>query len=145
MVSIFKALGETVTKHPWAFVAFWVIALIVSVPLVGVFMSNLQYDTTGFIPEDLGAIVAQDKCDEQFPGNSSNQVLVVVQSGNKTSAMHFMDDLDAAVLADANVTNVTGTSSIYNIQRDAVVNMTPELYRSLYDGFDNASDGNREL
>ncbi|HTY90556.1 MAG TPA: efflux RND transporter permease subunit [Methanocella sp.] len=145
MVSIFKTFGEIITKHPWAFVALWIVALVVSLPLLGVFTSNLKYDTTGFIPKDLGAIAAQDKYDEQFPGNSSNHILVVIQSDNKTTAMHFMDDLDAAVLADANVTNVTGTSSIYNIQRDAVVNMTPDLFHSLYDAMDNTSDGNKKL
>ncbi len=145
MVSIFKALGEVITKHPWAFVAFWLIALVVSLPLISVFMSNLQYDTSKFIPKDLGSFVAKDKYDEQFPGEFSNQILVVVQSENKTDAMHFIDDLDARVKNDTTIQNLTGTSSIYSIQRDAVVNMTPELYRSLNDGFDNASDGNREL
>lgn len=145
MVSIFKTLGEIMTKHPWAFVAFWILALIVSLPLVSVFTSNLQYDISEFIPADLGAFVAQEKYNEQFPGDSTNQILVVVQSDNKTTSMHFMDDLDAAILADPSITNVMDTSSIYNIQRDAVVNMTPELYHSLYDGFGNATDGNREL
>jgi|GEM_PF-5077167 len=145
MVSIFKTLGEAITKRPWAFIAFWLVALAISIPLVGVFTSHLQYDTQKFIPKDLGAFVAKDKYDQQFPGDYKNQILTVVQSNNNTTSMHFIDDLDTRVKNDTSIANLTGTSSIYNIQRDTVVNMTPDLYHSLYDAFDNASDGNRQL
>lgn len=145
MVSIFKTLGEAITKKPWAFIALWLVILVISLPLVGVFTANIQYDTQKFIPKDLGAFVAKDKYDEQFPGEYKNQVLVVVESDNKTTAMRFIDDLDERVTNDTTIANLTGTSSIYSIQRDMVVNMTPELYRNLYDAYDNASDGNREL
>jgi RND superfamily putative drug exporter len=121
------------------------VALIISLPLVGVFTSNLQYDTENFVPRDLGAYVAKDKYDEQFPGNYSNQIIVAVGSGNKTSAMHYIDGLDRIVANDTAIKNITDTSSIYSVQRDAVVNMTPDLYRGLFDAFDNVSDGNREL
>jgi RND superfamily putative drug exporter len=145
MVSIFGRLGEAVTRHPWAIIAIWAIALVVSLPLVGMFTGNLEYDVQKFIPKDLGSYQAKDKYDEQFPGDYKNQIIVVVESENKTAAMRFIDDLDEKVKADTAIRNVTGTSSIYSVQRDAVVNMTPELYRGLYEAFDNASDGNREL
>jgi len=145
MVSIFKTLGEVITKRPWAFIALWLVVLIVSLPLVGVFTANIQYDTQKFIPKDLGSFVAKDKYDEQFPGEYKNQVLAVVESDDKAAVMRFIDDLDARVRNDTSIANLTGTSSIYSIQRDMVVNMTPDLYRTLYDAYDNASDGNREL
>lgn len=145
MVSIFKTLGEAITKKPWAFIALWLVILVISLPLIGVFTANIQYDTQKFIPKDLGAFVAKDKYDEQFPGEYKNQILVVVESDNKTTAMRFIDDLDERVTNDTSIANLTDTSSIYSIQRDMVVNMTPELYRNLYDAYDNASDGNREL
>jgi RND superfamily putative drug exporter len=145
MVSIFKTLAEAITRRPWAFIAFWLVVLAISIPLVGVFTSHLQYDTQKFIPKDLGALVAKDKYDQQFPGDYKNQILVVVQSDNNTTSMHYIDDLDSRVKNDTSIANLTGTSSIYTIQRDTVVNMTPDLYHSLYDAFDNASDGNRAL
>ncbi|HTX43087.1 MAG TPA: MMPL family transporter [Methanocella sp.] len=146
MVSIFKTLGEAITKRPWAIIAVWLIILLISLPLAGVFSANLQYDTQKFIPKDLGAFVAKDRYDEQFPGNNStNQILVVVEADDNTTSMRFIDDLDARVKNATAIRNLTGTSSIYSIQRDAVVNMTPDLYNNLYEAFDNASDGNREL
>ena len=145
MVSLFKTIGEIVTKHPWAFIALWLVVLVISLPMAGVFTKNLQYDTQKFIPKSLGSFVAQDKYDEQFPANNSNQILVVVQSDNKTMAMHFIDGLDSRVKNDTSIGNVTGTSSIYSIQRDAIVNMTPDLHETLYEAFDNTSDGNRKL
>ncbi len=145
MASIFKTLGDAIIKRPWAFIAIWLVMLLVSIPLIGVFTSNLQYDTQEFIPDNLGSIVAQDKYDEQFPGEYKNQIVVVIESDNKTMAMRFIDDLDGRVTNDTSIANLTGTSSIYSIQRDMVVNMTPELYRTLYDAYDSASDGNHEL
>jgi len=105
----------------------------------------MDYDMTNFIPDNLGSFIAKDKYDEQFPGEFSNQVLVVVQADNKTDAMRYIDDLDDRVKSDTAIQNLTGTTSIYSIQRDAVVNMTPELYHKLQDGLVNVSDGNREL
>ncbi len=145
MVSIFKTLGEAVTKRPLMFIAAWILILIISIPLAGVFSSNLQYDTQKFIPQDLGSFVAKDKYDQQFPGNNTNQILVVVQSDDKTTAMHYIDALNASVINDSSIANVTGTSSIYSIQRDAVVNMTPDLFNTLYEAFDNTSNGSRDL
>lgn len=145
MVSVFKKLGEVITGHPWAFVAIWAVALVVSLPLISLFTSNLDYDMSNFIPDNLGSIIAKDKYDEQFPGEYSNQILVVVQSSNTTDAMRFIDDLDARVKGDASIRNLTSTSSIYSIQRDAVVNLTPDMYHSLNDAYDDVSDGNREL
>ena len=55
MVSIFKTLGEFITKHAWAIIIMWVLILLVSVPLALNFSNNLVYDTQKFIPSDLGA------------------------------------------------------------------------------------------
>lgn len=89
MVSIFSKLGEVVTRHPWAIIAIWAIALIISLPLVGMFTGNLQYDVQKFIPKDLGSYQAKEVYDEQFPGEYKNQIIVVVESENKTAAMLF--------------------------------------------------------
>ena len=145
MVSIFESLGEIITKRPWAFIAIWVLILIVSLPLILTFTSHLQYDTQKFIPESLGANLATNAYDAQFPGNSSNQILVVISAANNTTSMHFIDALDTAITSDTNITNVTGTTSVYGIQRTAVVNMTPDLYNMLYDAYDNVSNGSQQL
>jgi RND superfamily putative drug exporter len=145
MASIFERLGEIITSRPWVFIAVWAVILVVSLPLVLTFMSHLQYDTQKFIPDSLGANLATNAYDAQFPSNASNQILVVVSATNNTTSMHFIDALDTAIANDKNITNVTGTSSIYNIQREAVVNMTPDLYNNLYAAFDNVSNGSQQL
>ncbi|HEY3422675.1 MAG TPA: efflux RND transporter permease subunit, partial [Methanocellaceae archaeon] len=143
MVSIFKTLGEFITKHAWAIIAMWVVILIVSVPLALNFSNNLVYDTQKFIPKDLGANVAKDAYDAQFPVNDSNQILVVVQSDNKTQSSRFIDTLDFAVRNDPSVKNVTDATSIYDLQRQTLVNMTPDLYGGLYEGYDNITDASQ--
>lgn len=142
---MFKRIGEFITKRPWAVVAIWVILLLVSLPLIGVFMQNLDYDTAGFIPKDLGAYKAKDKHDLEFPSENDNNILIVVDSSNKTSAMLFIDRINDTIRNDTALKNVTGTSSIYDLHREALVNMTPELHEGLHDFYENATDGNREL
>lgn len=142
---MFKELGQFITKHAWAIIIIWVILLIVSLPLVQVFQSNLEYDTQKFIPKDLGSFEAKDKYDLEFPGEYKNEIITVVESDNKTDAMRFIDELNDTVNSDPSIKNVTGTSSIYDIQRTALVNMTPDLYDGLFDLYDNASEANREL
>jgi RND superfamily putative drug exporter len=145
MVSIFKTLGEFIAKYAWGIIALWVVILLISAPMALMFTQNLEYDTEKFVPKDLGAFQAKDVYDAQFPANDTNQILIVAQSDNKTESMHFIDALNSAVKNDSSIKNVTGTTSIYDIQRSALVNMTPDLYRGLYEGYDNVTDANREL
>ncbi len=124
------------TRRPY--VVLWLIVLLVSLPLVGVFAGNLSSDMQKFIPKNLGAVVAGDKYDEQFSTGVSSQAIVVVQSDDRTQAMNFIDDLDKAVTTDPNIKNVTGTTSIYSLQRSTLAGMTPGLYHGLYQGYDGA-------
>ena len=68
---------------------------------------------------------------------------MVVQSDNKTQSLRFIDALDSAVRNDSSVKNVTGTTSIYDLQRQTLVNMTPDLYSGLYEGYDNITDASQ--
>ncbi len=137
-MSIFNSLGETVTKYPKTIVALWVLVLLVSLPLTGVFAQNLSSDMQKFIPNNLGAVIAGDKYDEQFSTGVSSQAIVVVQADDRIQAMHFIDSLDRAITTDPNIKNLTGTSSIFSVQRSTLAAMTPGLYHGLYAGYDNA-------
>jgi RND superfamily putative drug exporter len=141
---MFKKIGEAITKYPWAIVAIWIIILVASVPLIGVFTQNLEYDTQNFIPRDLSAIKAQEKYDEVFPSVDKSSIIVVIDSNDTLKTMLFIDALNDSV-SEGSVNNITGTSSIYNIQRKALINMTPGLYKSLNEFYDNASDAHFEL
>ena len=44
----------------------------------------------------------------------------MVQSDDRIQAMHFIDNLDKAVTTDPNIKNVTGTTSIYSLQRSTL-------------------------
>ena len=114
------------------------LVLLISLPLTGVFAGNLSSDMQKFIPKNLGAVVAGDKYNEQFSTGVSSQAIIVVQSDDRIQAMHFIDDLDKAVIGDPNITNVTSTTSIYSLQRSTLAAMTPGLYHGLYQGYDGA-------
>jgi RND superfamily putative drug exporter len=137
-MSVFNSLGVAVTKYPKTIIALWVLVLLVSLPLTGVFAQNMSSDMQKFIPKNLGAVVAGDKYDEQFSTGVSSQAIVVVQTDDRLQAMRFIDELDKSVLTDPNIRNLTGTSSIFSVQRSTLAAMTPDLYRSLYAGYDSA-------
>jgi RND superfamily putative drug exporter len=126
-MSVFNSLGEAVTKYPKTIVVLWLIVLLVSLPLIGVFAGNLSSDMQKFIPKNLGAVVAGDKYNEQFSTGVSSDAIVVVQSDDRLQAMHFIDDLDRAVTSDPDIKNLTGTTSIFSLQRSTLAGMTPGL------------------
>jgi RND superfamily putative drug exporter len=143
--SMLRGLGEFITKKPLAIIALWAIILIVSVPLALNLDSRLHYDITSFIPKNLESYNSNQIYEKQFPNDSQSQMVVAVQSDNKTLAMHFIDDLNRTVGNDTRIKNMSSTTSVYDIQRLALVNMAPELHSTLLDGYDNASDANRDL
>ena len=140
-----RKLGELITKKPLAFIALWVIILVISVPLALSLDGRLHYDITSFIPKNLESYNSNQIYEKQFPNDSQSQLVVAVQSDNKTLAMHFIDDLNRTVGNDTRIINVSSTTSVYDIQRLALVNMAPELHSTLLDAFDNASDANHDL
>ncbi|HEY3422463.1 MAG TPA: multidrug RND transporter, partial [Methanocellaceae archaeon] len=140
-----RGLGEFITKKPLAIIALWVIILVISVPLALSLDGRLHYDITSFIPKDLESYSSNQIYEKQFPNDSQSQMVVAVQSDNKTLAMRFIDDLNRTVGNDTRVRNMSSTTSVYDIQRLALVNMAPELHSTLLDAFDNASDANHDL
>lgn len=140
-----RGLGEFITKKPLAIIALWAIILIVSVPLALSLDDRLHYDITSFIPKNLESYSSNQIYEKQFPNDSQSQMVVAVQSDNKTLAMHFIDDLNRTVGNDTRIRNMSSTTSVYDIQRLALVNMAPELHSTLLDAFDNASDANHDL
>lgn len=140
-----RQLGELITKKPLAIVALWAIILIVSIPLATSLDGRLHYDITSFIPKNLESYAEKTTYDALYPGVYKSQIIVAVESNNKTEAMRFVDMLNGTVAADGRIGNVTETASIYDIQRQALVSMTPSLHATMYDLLDNASSANARL
>ena len=79
---VFKKLGELITRRPLAFIAVWLLVLILMVPLAMDLPNRLSYDGSKFMPSGTDSSVAQAIYDMQFPSDSKTQLVVVVQSNN---------------------------------------------------------------
>lgn len=140
-----KMLSDFITKRPWAVVALWLLILIVSIPLATGLDGRLHYDITSFIPQEMESSKANDLYEQQFPDESKSQIVVAIQSDNKTAAMLFIRDLNDSVSADDRIGNFSSSTSIYDIQRTVLTGMAPEVHSGLHDAYENASDVSDEL
>ncbi|WP_424358234.1 efflux RND transporter permease subunit [Methanocella sp. MCL-LM] len=141
---MFKELGQFITRHPVAVIAVWIVILLAAVPFAISFGDRLSYNMDTFIPDDLESVRTGDVYKSLFPDTSKSQIIVAVVSDNKTASALFIDELNQSV-SNGSVKNITETSSIYDIQREALVNASPELHTGLHDLYNNTTSVNEEL
>ncbi len=142
---MFDRLSNLIIKKPWAVIAVWVIILIVSVPLALSLDGRLHYDITSFIPKNMESYQANDLYSQQFPNASQSQIIVAVESDNKTQAMLFIRELNDTVARDPGIHNSTGTTSIYDIQNGALTEMAPTLHDGLHELYNTATKASAQL
>jgi RND superfamily putative drug exporter len=140
---MFREWGAFVTRHPYAVLAVWLIMLVISVPLALTFSDRLTYSMDSFIPKDLESIQAQDIYDARFPDAAQSQIIVAVK-GDPGTAVAFVDRLNRTV-NDGSLPNITATSYMYDIQRETLANVSPDLHSGLHELYDSAYDASREL
>jgi len=141
---MFKKLGQFITRHPLAVIALWILVLLLALPLAMTFEDRLSYNMDTFIPKDLESVKTGDMYKSLFPDTSRSQIIVPVVSNNKTAAALFVDELNRTITSGS-IANITSTSSIYDIQRDALVNASPDLHTGLHDLYNNTTSANAEL
>ncbi|HEY3274610.1 MAG TPA: MMPL family transporter [Methanocella sp.] len=140
---MFREWGTFVTRHPYVVLAVWLIMLIISVPLALTFSDRLTYSMDSFIPKDLESIQAQSVYDARFPDAAQSQIIVAVK-GDPGTAVTFVDRLNHTV-NDGSLPNITGTSYVYEIQRETLANVSYDLHTGLHELYDGAYDVSREL
>ncbi len=140
---MFKEWGTFVTRHPYAVLSVWLIVLLLSVPLALTFSDRLTYSMDSFIPKDLESIRAQDIYNVQFPDAAQSQIIIAIK-GDPATAMAFVDELNRTVY-NGSVKNLSSTTSVYDIQRSTLANVSPDLHTGLHDLYENATDASKEL
>ncbi|HMK47512.1 MAG TPA: MMPL family transporter [Methanocella sp.] len=142
---MFRELGQFITRRPLIIIAIWVILLIIMAPMAANLSDRLKYDSTSFMPKDTDSSWAQNVHDAQFPSSNDTDLIVVVESDNGSASAAFINGLNRTVINDTSIKNFSGSTSIYGMQRAMLVNMSPKLYKGLYEGYDNISDANFEM
>ncbi|CAJ35492.1 MMPL family transporter [Methanocella arvoryzae] len=126
-------------------IGVWVLILILMAPLALNLSDTLKYDATNFMPKDTDSSRAQDIYDAQFPAPVTTQLIVVVESDNRTAASDFIRRLNSTVVNDSAIQNLSSTTSLCGMQRAMLVSMTPDLHEGLHAGYENISKANFEM
>jgi hypothetical protein len=140
---MFDKLAAGVIKHYKKIIVVWIIALILSVPLMIRINEVIVYEETAFAPEGLESVDAQDIINEQFPGSIANSsAIIVVQSPDVTSgdAKDFALSLGENVTSDPEIEYLQDFTSIYTVYEgilESTVNgMAPAMHQ-----IENATNG----
>jgi RND superfamily putative drug exporter len=140
---MFDKLAAGVIRHHKKIIVVWILALILSVPLMIRINEVIVYEETAFAPEDLESVEAQDVINEQFPGSIANSsAMIVLQSQDVTgsSAKDFAMSLEENVTSDPDIEYLQGFTSIFTLYEDilgsAVNGMAPALHQ-----IENATNG----
>ncbi len=140
---MFREWGTFVSRHPYTVLAVWLVVLLLAVPLALTFSDRLTYSMDSFIPKDLESVRAGDVYNAQFPDAAQSQLIVAVK-GDPGTAMAFVDALNRTVY-NGSIKNISSTSSVYEIQRETLANVSTDLHQGLHELYDNAYDTSREL
>jgi len=109
-------LARWIVRHPWYPIAFWVIALVVSLPflsLVGSVTTNSAQTTQPNSP----SAMANSELARLFPnttiGDASSTVLLIGPNLTDAAAQRVVENVTGALDADRSLTNVGSVSSVY--------------------------------
>ncbi|HVB12734.1 MAG TPA: MMPL family transporter [Nitrososphaerales archaeon] len=132
--SLFDPLNAFIRKRYRIIVVLWILALVLSAPLVSSFFSSISFNVSG------GSILsvpnsesekAQAVLDAQFPSmnQSSGPIIVVFQDQNVYSSEVKNDlfSLNQTLSSDRKLTNFTGILSLYN-EEESLLNSTIPIY-----------------
>ncbi len=142
---MFEKLGNFTTRHPLVILAIWAIILLLSASIAVNLPGHLLYDISSFTPADSESKLAESQYAAAFPDAARSQLIVLVNSDNETARKTFIEDLNSTVAIDSSITNVTNTTSVYSVQRGLLERLTPELYNTLGEGYDNVSEAYHSL
>ncbi|MGA7417759.1 MAG: MMPL family transporter [Acidimicrobiales bacterium] len=109
---MFAALARMVTGHPWRVIAVWVVASVAIVVFSPSISSVTNANQASFLPGHYQSVQAQDALTRDFPKQSGNTDLLVVERADGaplTSANQQAVSTFATALAHAGISEITGT------------------------------------
>jgi len=129
--SLFDALNAVISKHHRAIVIAWVLALLVSAPLISSFFSSVSFNVSGSslsVPNS-ESDKSQAVLDAQFPSMnfSGNSVIVVLQNQNvyaKDVRLGILS-LNDTLSKDSKLPDYTGITSVYSVEESLLDSTVP--------------------
>src|SRR5713226_6207395 len=131
---LFAKLARTITRHKRAVFVLWLLALVLSVPAILQVQSVIVYSETAFNPKDSESSLAQDVVSREFSINQGSSVVVVVSANDVrgNEVRDFSLALNRTLHNDPKLSNMSNSTSIYDIYSQLLVGYTSVIHLQLY-------------
>ncbi|HZY94037.1 MAG TPA: efflux RND transporter permease subunit [Candidatus Bathyarchaeia archaeon] len=133
-MAVFTKLARTIIRHNKAVFAIWLVALAVSIPAIIQVQSVIVYTETAFNPKGSESSRAQDIVSRAFSINQGSSVVVVVTAtdvrGN--DVRDFSLALNRTLRNDPKLSNISNSTSIYDIYYQLLLGYTSVVHLQLY-------------
>jgi len=114
----FGKLGRLITKRKWALIAFWLLLLVIIVPVVITASGYTSLTFNSSTDASSESSKAADIIANHLKGAVSKDPLIIVVSTNNASSIEtqkFLDDLVTKIKSDSSITGIENIISIYTI------------------------------
>ncbi len=116
-VFVFEALGRSIVRHPWRYVAVWVAIFVITVPFLPL-LGTVTTNSTTTLPANAPSSLAQAEFDRLFPGQSaggsSSYLLLTGPNLTSANAQATVINVTRGVAADRGLRAIASVSSVYS-------------------------------
>ena len=113
----FAALGRATVRHPWRFIALWVVLLVVTLPFLG-HLNAVETNSTTALPANAPSSVAQAEFDRLFPrdvsAGSSSYLVFTGPNLTDANAQRTILNVAKALAGDPSLTAIASIDSVYS-------------------------------
>ncbi len=131
---LFTKLARTIIRHNRAVFAIWLVALALSVPAILQVQSVIVYTETAFNPKNSESSKAQDIVSREFSINQGSSVVVVITANDVrgNDVRDFTLALNKTLHNDPKLSNISNSTSIYDIYYQLLLGYTSVVHLELY-------------
>ena len=131
---LFTKLARIIIRHNRAVFAIWLAALAISVPAILQVQSVIVYTETAYNPKNSESSLAQDIVSREFSINQGSSVVVVVNANDVrgNEVRDFSLALNRTLHNDPKLSNLSNSTSIYDIYYQLLVGYTTVIHLQLY-------------
>jgi RND superfamily putative drug exporter len=115
----FERLGRSVVRHPWRYLGFWLVLMLISLPAVASLGSVFSNSMSASLPNSDTSVVAQQKFSAEFPNvtqpPSSSTVLLVGNDITGPVGQNATLAVIHSIEGDPQVRYLGGMESLYSV------------------------------
>ena len=112
---LFSRVARFVIRHPWHFIAFWIVLLLVTAPFLQ-YLGNVTTNSTTTLPSNAPSALAQSEFNRLFPnstGVAQSDLVFTAPNMTDRNAQSVLGNVTDAIGSDPSLTHLASIDSIY--------------------------------